>query len=308
LSTQPALQRVFSGEGARANLTADLADVLPEELLGAMLNVLDRQGRHVEYLRLAAATGQVQRCALMLIRLERVAEALDSALKHLSHASGGARLGKTAAVMGGVGQSGGRESRADGYNADARPTMAVLLTRRRFTVDDYHGMALAGILGEDDRVELIDGEIVEMAPIGPGHAATVGRCTERFGRRFADLAHVWVQNPIHLDAHNEPQPDLVLLRRRPDFYASALPTPPDVLLVVEVADTTLGIDRRVKLPLYARAGIPEAWLVDLQHRVLHVHREPTADGYRVTRTARRRERLAPLAFPDREIAVTDLLG
>jgi Uma2 family endonuclease len=186
--------------------------------------------------------------------------------------------------------------------------MAVRLTRRRFTVDEYYWMARVGILGEDDRVELIDGEIVEMAPIGPEHAGIVTQCTHRLLREFADLAQVRIQNPIRLDEYNEPEPDLALVRQRADFYRFAHPAPEDVLLVIEVADTTLAADRRHKMPLYGRAGIPEAWLVDLQHGVVYVHREPTADGYRVTQTVRRGERLAPLAFPDREIAVADLLG
>ncbi len=186
--------------------------------------------------------------------------------------------------------------------------MAVALTRHRFTVDEYHWMARVGILGEDDRVELIDGEIVEMVPIGPTHVGSVIRFTGRLVRQYGDLAEVSVQNPVRLGEYSEPEPDLVLLRPRADSYRLALPTPADVLLVVEVADTSLAVDRRVKLPLYARAGILETWLVDLRHHRLHVHREPRADGYRVTRTLRRGERIAPLAFPDREIAVADLLG
>jgi Uma2 family endonuclease len=186
--------------------------------------------------------------------------------------------------------------------------MAVQLTRRRFTVDEYYEMARAGILGEDDRVELIDGEIVEMPPIGPGHAGSVGGAAEQLMRQFGDRAHVRVQNPIRLGPHDEPQPDLALVRRRADSYRSAHPTPADVLLVIEVADTSLAADRGVKMPLYARFGLPEAWLVDLQHEVVLVHREPAADGYRLVTTARRGERLRPLAFPDRELAVDDLLG
>ena len=186
--------------------------------------------------------------------------------------------------------------------------MAVQLTRRRFTVDEYHWMARVGILREDDRVELIDGEIVEMAPIGPEHVGAVIRLNEHFVHRFGDLAQVSVQNSIRLDQYDELQPDLALLRRRADFFSSALPTPADTFLLVEVADTTPATDRRVKLPLYARAGVPEVWLVDLQHAVILVHREPAADGYRVVTTARRGERLTPLAFPEREIAVADLLG
>jgi Uma2 family endonuclease len=186
--------------------------------------------------------------------------------------------------------------------------MAVQLTKRRFTVDEYYAMARAGILGEDDRVELIDGEIVEMAPIGSEHAGSVDRLTDLFGRRFRTRAIVRVQNPIRLNQYDEPQPDLALLRRRRDFYRLSHPTPDDVLLVVEVADTTLAADRSIKMPLYARAGILEVWLIDLRHRLVLVHREPTADCYRLVTTARGGERLAPLAFPDRELAVSDLLG
>ena len=186
--------------------------------------------------------------------------------------------------------------------------MVAELKRRRFTADEYHWMARVGILGPDDRVELLDGEIIEMPPIGPDHAATVDGFNERFVSRFADVAQVRVQNPIRLDKFGEPQPDVVLVRRRADSYRSAHPTPEDVFLVVEVADTSLADDRRMKLPLYARTGIVETWLVDLQHGVVHVHREPSPDGYRVIWTVRRGERLAPLAFPDREIAVAGLLG
>jgi Uma2 family endonuclease len=186
--------------------------------------------------------------------------------------------------------------------------MVAELKRRRFTADEYHWMARVGILGPDDRVELLDGQIIEMPPIGPDHAATVTDCDDHFRRLFGDLVQVRVQNPIRLDKFGEPQPDVVLVRPRTDSYRSAHPTPEDVLLVVEVADTTLADDRRVKLPLYAQAGIAETWLVDLQHGVVHVHREPSPDGYRVIRTVRRGERLAPLAFPERELAVSDLLG
>jgi Uma2 family endonuclease len=186
--------------------------------------------------------------------------------------------------------------------------MAVQLTRRRFTVDEYYEMARAGILGEDDRVELIDGEIVEMAPIGPGHAGGVEALHETLLRLFGDRAQVRAQNPIRLDPYNEPEPDLALVRRRPDSYRTAHPTPSDVFLVIEVSDTTLATDRGIKMPLFARYGIPEAWVIDLRHQVVLVHREPTPDGYRLISTARRGERLRPLAFPDREVAVDDLLG
>jgi Uma2 family endonuclease len=184
--------------------------------------------------------------------------------------------------------------------------MAVELKRYRFTVDEYEAMGRAGILDEDDRVELIEGEIVEMAPIGPGHAHSVNEFTEIF--RFRDVAIVSTQNSIRLGRYNEPQPDLALLRRRADRYRDSLPSAEDVLLAVEVSDTTLAADRGVKVPLYGRAGIPETWVVDLPHDVLHVYREPVEDGYRVVQTLRRGDRVAPLAFPDRELEVAELLG
>jgi len=169
-------------------------------------------------------------------------------------------------------------------------------------------MAKAGILTEDDRVELIDGEIVEMAPISDRHAGTVNRINTLFVRSFANEAITAVQNPVWLDEHSEPQPDVALLRYRSDFYASAHPTPADVLLLVEVAETTVASDRQVKIPLYARSGIPEVWLVDLDQSTITVYREPSAGGYGTVLTLRRGEQLAPLAFPDRPVAAADILG
>ena len=187
-------------------------------------------------------------------------------------------------------------------------TMLVQLTRRRFTVDEYYAMGAAGILGEDDRVELIDGEIVQMPPIGPGHGGTVNRTNYALMRCFGDVAVVTVQNPIHLNRYNDPQPDFALARPRADFYRSAHPEPGDIFLVIEVADSTLATDQRIKMPLYARAGLPEAWLIDLQHELIQVYREPGPDGYRLVTTARRGERISPHAFPDRGLMVDDLLG
>ena len=181
-------------------------------------------------------------------------------------------------------------------------------TRRRFTVAEYYRMAKAGILTEDDRVELIDGEILEMAPIGGRHAACVIRLDRLFQHLVGDAAVISVQNPVRLSEHAEPQPDLLLLRPRPDFYASGHPTPADVLLLVEVAETSSRYDRRVKMPLYARSGIPECWLVELDQATITVYRDPTPSGYGIVQTVRSGEKLRPLAFPDLELAVTDILG
>lgn len=186
--------------------------------------------------------------------------------------------------------------------------MTVQLARRLFNVVEYHRMAQAGILGEDDRVELIEGEIVEMAPIGSRHQAGVDRLAELFFRQAGDRAVVRVQGPIRLGARSEPQPDVTLLRRRPDFYAIYHPGPQDVLLVVEVADTTLDYDRQVKVPLYARYGILELWIVVLELEVIEVYRRPTQEGYQEIFQAGRGQRLSPEAFPGLDLAVDDILG
>ena len=152
--------------------------------------------------------------------------------------------------------------------------------RHRWTVADYHRLAEAGILGEDDRVELIEGELYEMAPIGSRHAGAVDWILSKLSEMAGGRAIVRCQSPIRLGERSEPQPDLALLRPRADWYRDAHPGPEDVLLVVEVADTTAGWDREVKFPLYARHGIPEAWLVDLEAGRLEIHRGPGPEGYR----------------------------
>jgi Uma2 family endonuclease len=186
--------------------------------------------------------------------------------------------------------------------------MAIPQPRRRFTVAEYERMGAAGILGEDDRVELIDGEIVEMSPIGREHAASVDQCADVLRECVGPAAIIRVQGPIQLGEHAEPQPDIALLRRRPDFYRLRLPHPEDILLLVEVADSSLNFDRRVKTPLYADAGIADFWLANLVDDLLLVHRDPGPGGYRTIRTLRRGESVAPLAFPDRAIRVSDVLG
>lgn len=145
-------------------------------------------------------------------------------------------------------------------------------------------MADAGILGRDDRVELIDGEVVEMSPIGSRHAASVSRLVRIFTSLVGDLAVVRVQDPVRLSDLSEPQPDLALLKPRDDFYASGHPTPADVYLIVEVADSSLAFDQGVKLSLYALCGIPEVWIVDLSTSVLTSYRTP--DGGNYTHTSR----------------------
>ncbi|MPZ15300.1 MAG: Uma2 family endonuclease [Chloroflexi bacterium] len=186
--------------------------------------------------------------------------------------------------------------------------MAVALNRRQFTVAEYYRMGEAGILGEDDRVELIEGEIVEMPPIGSRHASCVKRTHQLFARAIGDAAIVSVQDPLRLGDLSEPVPDVMLLRPRADFYAAGHPAAYDVLLLIEVSDTTLTYDQSVKAPLYARHGVSEVWIVDLDRAIVTVHRDPAPNGYRVTETRRRGDRLAPSAFPDSHCAVDDLLG
>lgn len=179
--------------------------------------------------------------------------------------------------------------------------------RHLFTVDDYYRMAESGILHEDDRVELIDGEIIDMAPIGPGHAGTMDQLDDSLRLLTSGRSRIRVQQPILLGERTEPGPDLVLVRPREDYYRGGHPGPQDLYLVIEVAESSLTYDRQTKAPLYARAGIPELWIVNLIDHVIEVHREPSADGYRAVTVARRGDSVQSLAFPDVSIAVSDLL-
>jgi Uma2 family endonuclease len=170
-------------------------------------------------------------------------------------------------------------------------------------------MGDVGIFSEDDRVELLAGEIVEMSPIGPLHAGTVGRLTALFSSQLGTEVLVWVQNPLLLRTEDsEPQPDVALLRPRSDFYTRSHPEAQAVYLVIEVADTSVVADREVKLPIYARAGVPEAWLLDVATQHLEVHRHPTPDGYQVVHSLQRGESVAPQAFPQLVLTVDALLG
>ncbi len=177
--------------------------------------------------------------------------------------------------------------------------------RHRFTVEEYHKMAEAGLFSEDDRVELIDGEIVEMTPIGWRHANCVNDLT-MFLTSFARGRYVVsVQNPLTISDHGEPQPDLVLLKRRP---RGRLPDPDDVALLIEVSDTTLAYDRDVKLPRYARAGIPEVWIVDLEGRRIEAHSAPSADGYGTSREFGPGERVSSASVEGLSLPVDEILG
>ena len=186
--------------------------------------------------------------------------------------------------------------------------MPVELLRRKFTVKQYHQMAEAGILTEDDRVELIRGEIVEMTPSGRRHAACVDRLNEMFILRLAQATIVRVQNPVELDDNSEPQPDLVLLRRRADFYEAGHPQAEDILLLVEVADTTVETDRDVKILLYANSGIAEVWLVDINAQCLEVYRQPSEKGYQIIQKYYRGQTVTIQAFSEVSFTVDEVLG
>ena len=179
--------------------------------------------------------------------------------------------------------------------------------QRRFTVDEYYRMGEAGVFGEDDRVELLDGQIYVMSPIGSEHAACVDRLTRLFVLRTGDDAVVRVQNPIRLNENSEPEPDLALLEPREDAYASEHPGPESVLLIVEVADTTLTYDRTEKLVCYASNDIPEYWIVNLQNQTLECYYNPSGDEYRERRTLEREGTVAPRFDDALELAVADLL-
>jgi len=186
--------------------------------------------------------------------------------------------------------------------------MAMPLTHRRFTVDEYHRMVDAGVLHEDDRVELLDGEIVEMTPIGPRHAGCVDRLLYRLSRLCGAQAVLRVQGPVVLGLRSEPEPDVTLLRPPIEQYANAHPRAADILLVIEVAETSVEYDRSVKLPLYARMGIPEAWLVNLPADRIETYRDPQDGRYLTPRLVSPGETLSPLELPDVTLSANEILG
>lgn len=185
--------------------------------------------------------------------------------------------------------------------------MASSVTRKRFTADEYQRMGQVGILTEDDRVELIDGEIVAMTPIGTRHNASVNRGMRALVRAAGDDAIVQSQGSVRLDPYSEPEPDLVLLRPRSDFYSSKHAGPNDILLVIEIAQSSIEYDREVKAPVYAGAGIPEYWLVDLNTDVVWRFSSPERGTYRSSEQCRRGQSVAPQLLPTCLIAVDELL-
>ena len=182
------------------------------------------------------------------------------------------------------------------------------LDRHLFTLEEYERMVESGGFDADARIELIRGEIVDMAPIGIRHAACVARLTALLVRKAGDSAVVWSQNPFSIPGHSRPEPDVALLRWRDDYYASKGPTPDDAVLIVEVSDTTLKYDRAVKGPLYGEAGIPEYWIINLQENTVEIYSNPEGGVYKQMRHARRGDSLALPPKLGGSILVEDFLG
>lgn len=179
--------------------------------------------------------------------------------------------------------------------------------RHRWTVAEYQRMGETGVLPPHARVELLDGQIIDMSPIGNFHRGIVGRLDRLFNKLSKDRWLVWTQSSIPLDEHSEPQPDIVLLKPSADDYTSRAPSPRDVFLLIEVADSSLNLDRQNKLPLYGRAGIPEFWIVNLLERVIEIYREPNSTGYASKKIFRAGEKAVPATFPDAIVDIAELL-
>ena len=189
----------------------------------------------------------------------------------------------------------------------APPEVAANPTPRKFTVVEYYRMAEVGILSPEERVELIEGEVLVMAPPGPLHAGDVIRSNRLFSRADDDRFTVQIQNPLHLDDGSEPEPDVMLLRPREDDYTTAHPTPTDTLLVMEVADSSLEFDRGRKVHIYGRAGVPQTLVTNLRGDCVEGFEQPGPEGYARHTIYRRGDKIRLVALPDLEVAVEDLL-
>jgi Uma2 family endonuclease len=185
--------------------------------------------------------------------------------------------------------------------------MPVQLQRRLLTVAEYHTMIDAGILTESDRLELLNGEIIYMSPIGSPHAAMVRRLDEILHQLLKGKALVSTQNPVAIADFSEPEPDIALLKRRADYYVDGHPQPQDIFLVIEVADSSLGTDREVKLPIYATAGIPVYWIVNLTDQQIEVYHTPDEGIYKVREIATPKDHVS-LDSLGLELAVKEVLG
>ena len=181
-----------------------------------------------------------------------------------------------------------------------------IIQKHRLTVEEYHRMGEAGILGPQDRVELIEGEIIDISPIGSNHAGTVNYLNQVLFAALQENAIISPQNPIILNDRNEPEPDIVLLKPRKDFYRQSHPTPNDVLLIIEVADTSLRYDSEIKIPLYARYGIPEVWIVDLENNQLTKYLSPNDDHYESSNVVNDLSQISVQELPELKINLANL--
>jgi Uma2 family endonuclease len=184
----------------------------------------------------------------------------------------------------------------------------VQLLRKKFTVVEFQQMAESGIIQDEDRLELIEGELIEMGKIGKKHAACVDRLNDLFRDKFGKRVLVRSQNPIELSSYSQPQPDLAILRRKDDYYETGHPQPKDIFLLVEVADTTIESDREIKVPLYARHGVFEVWLVNLNDQVIEVYREPNSSGFQYRETLAQGQTISPIFFSDIGIVIDEIFA
>ena len=182
------------------------------------------------------------------------------------------------------------------------------IVRKRFTVDEYHRMSDIGIFPSDKRFELIRGAILEMPTAKPSHSGRINRLTHLFTSRLGEFAIVSVQNPSSIDDHSEPAPDVSLLKPRGDFYSQVHPMPADVLLLIEISDTTLRFDTKIKALLYAEAEISEYWILNIPQNVLEVRTQPANGRYTRHEVLRHGKTVAPLEFPGVSFWVDEILG
>lgn len=188
--------------------------------------------------------------------------------------------------------------------SEAQLTVAL----HRWTIDEFYRMAEVGLLEPDARVELIDGVVVDMAPIGPGHGGHVKRGNRFFTRLLGDRALMSVQDTIRMGPRFGPEPDLAILRPRADDYTESNPTAEDILMLIEVAESSLSYDRATKMRLYAQVGVPDYWIVNLVDKQIEIHRDPTAEGYKTIEIKRRGDAIQLVAFPDVTVSVSDILA
>jgi Uma2 family endonuclease len=186
--------------------------------------------------------------------------------------------------------------------------MALERPRRPFSVAEYHRMGESGVLGNQDRLELIHGDVLMMSPIGPRHVFYVNRLNDVLVPLVGQKGQVSVQNPVQVEETSEPQPDVVVIRRRHEQYLTRLPVNEDVLLAIEVADSSLDYDREVKLPLYSAAGIPESWILDVNVPLVERHTEPGPHGYRKRELLRSGDVATLVAIPDCTVEIAAILG